>query len=75
MPSTSAHSKPPLLQMYTLPSGPTAAPLGPPPVSAMRVMVPSGATRVRWPLWISTSTTLPSFMAIGPSGNLSPLVM
>ena len=33
---------------------------------------PSGLTRASVPLWISTTTTLPSSMAIGPSGKRSP---
>ena len=41
MPLNSDHSKPPLLQTYTFPSGPIAAPLGPPPVVATRVTSPS----------------------------------
>src|SRR3954453_20439848 len=72
MPSISYHSKPPLLQTYTLPSGPTAAPLGPPPVVATRSTVPSGLTVASVPLLISTTSTRPSFSQIGPSGNCRP---
>ena len=40
-PITSCQSKqPPLLQTYTAPSGPTAAPLGPPPLSATTSLSP-----------------------------------
>src|SRR6185312_973339 len=61
--------KPPLLQTYTLPSGPIAAPFGPPGICAMISLRPSGQTRVSlWPR-ISTSRTLPSGIATGPSGN------
>src|SRR5262249_21551512 len=60
---------PPLLQTYILPSGPSAAPLGPPGIFATTSLRPSGYTRVkRWPR-ISTSTTDPSGIATGPSGN------
>ena len=38
--------RPPLLQMYRVPSAPNAAPLGPPWVSAYTDRVPSSATRV-----------------------------
>ena len=52
-----------------LPSGPSAAPLGPPGISATTSLRPSGQTRVsRWPR-ISTSTTEPSGITTGPSGN------
>src|SRR3954454_24303915 len=61
--------KPPLLQTYILPSGPIAAPLGPPGILATTSLRPSGQTRVRrWPR-ISTSTTDPSGSTTGPSGN------
>src|SRR5215510_3093706 len=66
------HSNPPLLQTYTAPSGPMAAPFGPPPVSPTTVTRPSGVTRVSVPRLISTSSTLPSGMAMGPSGNWRP---
>src|SRR5215211_4810045 len=65
-------NEPPLLATYSLPSGPTAAPLGPPPVRATTSTEPSGPTRVTVPRLISTTTTLPSLMATGPSGNWSP---
>src|SRR5437016_1787756 len=74
---TSCHSKhPPLLQMYTAPSGPMAAPFGPPPHSAMTSTAPfSTSTRLSVPRLISTRTTLPSSIAIGPSGNCNPLTI
>ena len=51
------------------PSGPMAAPFGPPPVLTRISLDPSGFTRV-W-VWrlISVRITEPSFMAMGPSGN------
>ena len=61
--------KPPLLQTYILPSGPSAAPLGPPGISATTSLRPSGQTRVSRRPRISTSTTEPSGMTTGPSGN------
>src|SRR5580692_2580465 len=65
--------KPPLLQTYILPSGPIAAPLGPPGICATTSLRPSGQTRVsRFPR-ISTSTTEPSGIATGPSGNSRPV--
>src|SRR5580700_9915665 len=60
---------PPLLQTYILPSGPSAAPLGPPGISATTCLRPSGHTRVSRRPRISTSTTDPSGIATGPSGN------
>src|SRR5437763_6797166 len=69
---TSVQRKPPLLHTYTAPSGPIAAPLGPPPRSATIVAMPSGATRVSVPRRISTTSTDPSASATGPSGNWSP---
>ena len=42
-----------------MPSGPIAAPLGPPPVLATTSFVPSGRTRVRVPRSISTSRLIP----------------
>src|SRR5947208_9917194 len=51
-----------------------AAPFGPPPVRATTVCLPSGATRVRVPRLISTTSTLPSARATGPSGNWRPLL-
>src|ERR1700744_3636489 len=65
--------KPPLLQMYILPSGPSAAPLGPPGISATTSLRPSGQTRVNRRPRISTSTTEPSGIATGPSGNSKPV--
>src|SRR5215831_13092930 len=50
-----------------------AAPFGPPPVRAMTRTLPSELTRVSVPRLISTRTTLPSGIAIGPSGNSRPL--
>src|SRR6059036_4026344 len=52
-----------------------AAPFGPPPVVATMVCFPSGATRVSVPRLISTTSTLPSSRATGPSGNWRPLVI
>src|SRR5580700_6493175 len=60
---------PPLLQTYILPSGPSAAPLGPPGISATTCLRPSGQTRVSRRPRISTSTTDPSGITTGPSGN------
>src|SRR6201999_4358222 len=61
--------KPPLLQMYILPSGPIAAPFGPPGICATTSLRPSGHTRVSRRPRISTSTTEPSGITTGPSGN------
>src|ERR1700737_4435488 len=61
--------KPPLLQTYILPSGPSAAPFGPPGICATTSLRPSGQTRVRRRPRISTSTTDPSGITTGPSGN------
>ena len=66
---------PPLLQRYSAPSGPMAAPLGPPGTSATIDFDPSGCTRVMQGANISTSTTLPSAIAMGPSGNRNPDVI
>src|SRR3984957_11779967 len=64
---------PPLLQTYILPSGPSAAPLGPPGICATTSLRPSGQTLVsRFPR-ISTSTTEPSGITTGPSGNSRPV--
>src|SRR6476661_2037294 len=65
--------KPPLLQTYILPSGPIAAPLGPPGISATTCLRPSGQTRVSRLPRISTSTTDPSGITTGPSGNSRPV--
>src|SRR5262245_41921410 len=54
------------------PSGPTAAPFGPPPHSATTSTRPSVRTRDSVPRRISTSSTLPSEHQIGPSGNWRP---
>src|SRR4249919_3332652 len=67
--------KPPLLQTYILPSGPSAAPLGPPGISATTSLRPSGQTRVSRRPRISTSTTDPSGMTTGPSGNSRPVAI
>jgi hypothetical protein len=75
MPLTTCHSKPPLLQTYTAPSGPIAAPLGPPRHSPTTSTRPSGSTLERVPRWISTRITEPSSIAIGPSGNCKPLAI
>src|SRR5579872_6435103 len=64
---------PPLLQTYILPSGPSAAPLGPPEILATTSLRPSGKTRVSLCPRISTSTTEPSGIATGPSGNSRPV--
>ena len=65
--------KPPLLQTYILPSGPSAAPLGPPGICATTSLRPSGQTRVSRCPRISTSTTEPSGITTGPSGNSRPV--
>src|SRR4051812_14191321 len=63
---------PPLLQTYSFPSGPSCAPFGPPPGSAIVSLLPSLSTRViRWP-WISQTTSDPSGSTTGPSGNSNP---
>ena len=72
LPSRSNHSMPPLLQTQSLPSGPSAAPLGPPPVSAATVRAPSGAMRVMRPAAISQTRMSPPGSATGPSGKRSP---
>src|SRR5215475_7984622 len=64
-----SQEKPPLLQMYILPSGPSAAPFGPPGILATISFRPSGYTRVSRAPRISTSTTEPSGITTGPSGN------
>src|ERR1700688_2758428 len=73
VPREATQPKPPLLQTYIMPSGPSAAPLGPPGICATTSLRPSGHTRVsRWPR-ISTSTTEPSGITTGPSGNSRPV--
>src|SRR5262245_48535827 len=52
-----------------------AAPFGPPPVRATMLVRPSGATRVSVPRRISTTSTLPSGSATGPSGNWRPVAI
>jgi hypothetical protein len=52
-----------------------AAPLGPPPGCAISSFEPSAPMRVTAPLPISTTITLPSLIATGPSGNLSPVAI
>src|SRR3984957_2141549 len=69
VPRDAIQPKPPLLQIYILPSGPIAAPLGPPGISATTCLRPSGHTRVSRRPRISTSTTDPSGITTGPSGN------
>src|SRR6266481_3259144 len=69
VPRDGTQPKPPLLQTYILPSGPSAAPLGPPGISATTSLRPSGQTRVSRRPRISTSTTDPSGITTGPSGN------
>src|SRR5918999_6037892 len=71
MPLARCQVKPPLLHTYTAPSGPTAAPFGPPPSVATTSVRPCHA-RVNVPRAISTSSTEPSGIAIGPSGNCKP---
>src|ERR1700759_335361 len=61
--------KPPLLQMYILPSGPRAAPFGPPGICPTTSLRPSGQPCVSLRPRISTSTTEPSGKTTGPSGN------
>src|ERR1700752_4489675 len=63
---------PPLLHMYSAPSGPTAAPLGPPPTSATGHSLPSEPILVTRPAVVSTTRSEPSGIATGPSGNASP---
>src|ERR1700753_1207123 len=65
--------KPPLLQTYILPSGPSAAPFRPPGISATVSLRPSGQTRVSRRPRVSTSTTAPSGIPTGPSGNSRPV--
>jgi hypothetical protein len=55
-----------------LPPGPIAAPFGPPPSVATTRTLPSGMTRESVRRSISTSTTEPSLIATGPSGNRRP---
>src|SRR5688572_10073410 len=69
---TSWNANPPEFVQYSAPSGPTARPLGDPPVSATVDLVPSGATRVSFLPISSVTITEPSSMATGPSGNRSP---
>src|SRR5216683_2716299 len=57
--------------MMQVPSGPNAAPFGPPPVRATTLFAPSAAIRVSVPPAISTTSTEPSPTATGPSGNCS----
>src|SRR5215510_480520 len=49
-----------------------AAPFGPPPSVAITWILPSGVTRESVRRSISTSTTEPSLIATGPSGNRRP---
>src|ERR1700743_1020178 len=65
--------KPPLLQMYILPSGPRAAPLGPPGISATTSLRPAGQTPGNRRPRVSTSTNDPTGIATGPSGNSTPV--
>src|SRR4029079_15209997 len=74
-PSSSGVKHPPLLHRYTAPSGPIAAPLGPPAISAIVSFEPSGCTRVSRLPNISTRMTEPSGMATGPSGKRRPVVI
>src|SRR5947208_14525676 len=74
LPPTYASPWPPLLHTYTAPSGPMAAPLGPPPRSATTSTAPPAETRLSVPRLISTRSTSPLASAIGPSGNCRPPV-
>src|SRR5262249_51533077 len=65
--------KPPLLQTYILPSGPSAAPFGPPGICATTSLRPSGWTRVSLCPRISTSITEPPGITPGPWGNSRPV--
>ena len=70
----STHRKqPPLLVIHTHPSGPMAAPLGPPPQSATTSTAPSAPTLLSVPRAISTTSTLPSSSGTGPSGKRRPV--
>src|SRR5439155_25393190 len=71
-PPTPPHGNPPLLHTYAAPSGPMAAPFGPPPSSATTATSPAGETRDSVPRRISTSRTESSGIQTGPSGNSSP---
>src|SRR5665647_604409 len=73
VPRDGIQEKPPLLQTYILPSGPRAAPLGPPGICATTCLRPSGQIRVSRCPRISTSTTEPSGITTGPSGNSRPV--
>src|SRR4051794_26723419 len=63
---------PPLLQTYSFPSGPSCAPFGPPPGSAIVSLLPSRSTRVIRCPWISQTAIEPSGSTTGPSGNSRP---
>ena len=52
-----------------------AAPLGPPPKSAITSVSPNVLILLRVPLAISTKIIEPSFIQIGPSGNFKPLAL
>src|SRR4051794_23364535 len=65
---------PPLLQTYSFPSGPSCAPFGPPPGSAIVSLLPSRSTRVIRCPWISQTAIEPSGSTTGPSGNSRPSV-
>src|SRR5262245_42929164 len=71
MPPRSVQTEPPLLETSTAPSGPTPAPLGPPPSVAITSVLWFQHRDSVWRL-ISTRITEPSAMAIGPSGKPRP---
>src|SRR5260221_2868218 len=52
--------------------GPSAAPLGPPPRSAITSTAPRASTRLKVPRRIATTRTEPSARGTGPSGNSRP---
>src|SRR4051794_25179111 len=74
-PMRSRNVQPPLLHTYSAPSGPIAAPFGLSPGVATVSFEPSGRTRMTQPPASSTTRTLPSDIATGPSGKRSPSVI
>src|SRR3954454_5029614 len=71
----SRKSHPPLLHTYNAPSGPTASPFGLPPGSATTSLRPPGCTRWMRPPLSSVTSTVPSAIQTGPSGDWSPDVI
>src|SRR5436190_24127094 len=73
-----ANAKPPLLQTYSAPSGPIAAPFGEPPkgiegpATNWPGLAGSGLKRSRSPDLTSTARSEPSSSQTGPSGYCSP---